>query len=186
MNWLKDHRLKDQGRTQKARSGWRALAIIIILGVVYFGSPYFTLYRLGTAVRSADAATLQSLVDWSAVREGLKEDICDMVLDEPSAPSNQLAPFGSGFVRGITGNLVDKAVTPELVVSLTRSTPSSRGADTRVRWAFFNDPTHFSINIVAEGSAEPIRVEMEFRHMRWQVRRVWLPNELLERANSKT
>jgi hypothetical protein len=71
------------------------------LGAGYLGYPYATLYRLDTAMRRSDASTLRSLVDWYAVREGLKEDICDMVLDEPASarPSNELAPFGAGFVR---------------------------------------------------------------------------------------
>ena len=170
------------------RAKWPVLAVVAILGAGYFCYPYVTLYRLGAAVRSADAATLQSMVDWYAVREGLKEDICDMVLDEPanSRPSNELAPFGAGFVRGMTGNVLDHAVTPEAFVSRTRDGSDRGSTDTRLEWAFFNDPTRFSVNLRAAGSAQPIRVVMELHHMRWQVRRVWLPNELLGRAGFGT
>ena len=170
------------------RAKWPILAVLACLGIVYLGYPYATLYRLDSAVRGADAATLRSLVDWYAVREGLKEDICDMVLEEPAAAkaSAELPPFGAGFVRGMTGNMLDQNITPEAVVSMTRTTPDERHGDAHVSWAFFSHPTRFSIAVLADGTAEPIRVEMHLRNLRWQVRRVWLPNALLERASSGT
>jgi len=170
------------------RARWVFLAVVVVLSGGYLGYPYVTLYRLGIAVRQADAATLQSLVDWYAVREGLKEDICDMVLDEPAnaRPSTELAPFGASFVRGMTGSVLDQTVTAETLVSLTRDSADPQGTGTSVEWAFFNNPTQFTVNLRASGSAEPIRVVMELHRMRWQVQRVWLPNALLERAGSGT
>jgi hypothetical protein len=157
-------------------------------GAAWVGYPYATLYRLETAVRQADAATLRSLVDWYAVREGLKEDICDMVLEEPAnaRPSNELEPFGASFVRGMTGNALDHNVTAESLVSVTRASPGEPRADAYVEWAFFDNPTRFLVNVRTEGTAEPIRVAMELRGMRWRVQRVWLPTALLERAGSGT
>ena len=170
------------------RAKWAMFAVLTCLGAGYLGYPYATLYRLDSAVRGADAATLQSLVDWYAVREGLKEDICDMVLEEPAAAkaSAELPPFGAGFVRGVTGNMLDQNVTAEAVVSMTRVTPDEPHGDAHVSWAFFTHPTRFSIAVLADGTEEPIRVEMHLRNLRWQVRRVWLPNALLERASSGT
>jgi hypothetical protein len=162
------------------------------MGVGYFGYPYATLYRLDTAMRQSDAATLRSLVDWYSVREGLKEDICDMVLDEPASPrpGNGLAPFGSSFVRGMTGNALDHTVTPETLVSMVHTRGAAEHTDmpakTRLEWAFFENPTEFSVELRAPGVADPIRVVMELRGLSWKVRRVWLPNALLARAGSGT
>src|SRR5262249_53221196 len=105
------------------RARWLVLATCVTMGAGYLGYPYATLYRLNHAIRNSDAATLQSLVDWYSVREGLKEDICDMVFDQPATPhpSNELAPFGSSFVRGMTGNALDHNVTPETLVSMVRA-----------------------------------------------------------------
>jgi len=58
--------------------------------------------------------------------------------------------------------------------------------DARVIWAFFNNPTEFAVAVRSDGCGEPIRVVMELRHLRWQVRRIWLPNELLERVPAGT
>jgi hypothetical protein len=170
------------------RAKWPVLAAFVVMGAGYLGYPYATLYRLDTAVRQADADTLRSLVDWYSVREGLKEDISDLVLDEPAnaRPSNELAPFGASFVRGITGNMLDRRVTPETLVSMTRGDARVTPVEAHVVWAFFNDPTRFSVDLRAQGTSAPIRVLMEMRHLRWQVRRVWLPNELLERVPAGT
>jgi Protein of unknown function (DUF2939) len=170
------------------RGRWPVLAVLVALGAAYVVYPYATLWRLDTAVRRSDAVTLSSLVDWYAVREGLKEDICDMAMDDPDAThtDNALPPFGAGFVRGITGTRLDKAVTPETLVLMTQAGRDVPREQTRVVWAFFHDPIRFDIDLRANGSPEPIRMVMELRGMRWQVRRVWLPNEWLERAGSGT
>src|ERR1700756_2395992 len=94
------------------------LAIVLAYGVY----PYVTLYRLGHAIRHGDASALKSLVNWGSVREGIKEDICDMVIAEPpeAKTGSALPPFGAGFVRGIATNVVDKQVTPEALVAAVR------------------------------------------------------------------
>ena len=81
--------------------------------------PYVTLYRLGQAIRSGDAVRLETMVDWASVREGIKEDICDLVIDQPpqEQADGKLPPFGAGFVRGIATNVVDRQVTPEALVA---------------------------------------------------------------------
>jgi hypothetical protein len=170
------------------RARWSVLAAFAALGVLYLGYPYATLYRLDIAVRQKDAAALRSMVDWYAVREGLKEDLCDMVLDEPASdrPSNELVPFGDGFVRGIAGNMLDRQVTPETVVSLTHAAGGERPEDAHVVWAFFDAPTRFMVHVQTGASTEPVRVALELRDLRWRVSRVWLPNTLLERAGSGT
>ena len=42
----------------------------------------------------------------------------------------------------------------------------------------------FSVHVQTTETNEPIRMIMELRGMRWQVRRVWLPNNLLEQTGS--
>jgi len=166
-----------------------ALLAVALAYVIY---PYATLYRLGLAIRHGDATTLQSMVDWSAVREGIKEDICDLVIDEPkdARANGQLPPFGAGFVRGIAGNAVDAKVTPEALVAAASDQPAARpaqpGAAVRVSWAFFSGPSAFVVDLHAPGQDAPIRLQLDLRMAGWQVTRVWLPPELLGQANTRT
>ena len=169
------------------RVRWPVLAVMLSVGVAYVAYPYLTLYRLGLAIKTADAATLESLVDWPAVREGIKEDVCDLGTDDPG-PKNgaPLPPFGASFVRGITSSSIDKTVTPQaLLAAATTPLPANqppqppRGADVHVKWAFFDSATTFVVSLQPPGQADPIRLEMDLRDGEWRVQRVWLPAELL-------
>jgi hypothetical protein len=170
---------------------WPFLAAVLCILIGYAAYPYVTLYRLGSAIQSTDAATLKSLVDWPAVREGIKEDVCDLASDDPGPKSgDSLPPFGASFMRGIASNAVDQAVTPQaLLAAISRSSepasrPARQGADVHVTWAFFDSPTTFTVSLLAPGQAEPIKLEMDLWEGEWRVQRVWLPvAELLRPAS---
>jgi len=170
------------------KAAFGALLTIVIAYAVY---PYVTLYRLGQAIRHGDQATLQSMVDWPAVREGIKEDICDFVIDDPPEVkhANQLPPFGAGFMRGIAMNAVDTSVTPEalvLAVQQPKASPAPKRATVSVAWAFFDGPSGFVVDLSTPGQATPIRLKMDLRDGGWQVTRVWLPPDLLSGAKTRT
>ena len=162
------------------------LAIVMAYGVY----PYVALYRLGQAIRGGDAAALQSMVNWDSVREGIKEDICDMVVDQPAQTkaNGQLPPFGAGFLRGIATNVIDKQVTPEALAKVARQPEKqvAAGADVQVSWAFFAGPSTFVVDLNAQGQTSPIRLQMDLREGAWHVTRVWLPPDLLSQANART
>jgi hypothetical protein len=170
------------------RGRWPVVAVVSVLVFGYALYPYVTLWRLDAAIGRSDESALRGLVDWHAVREGLKEDLCDLVLEEPDSarPSNELPPFGAGFVRGVTGSWLDQTITPESVVLLIRPGNATPHGETHIVWAFFQTPTRFAIELRAEDSREPIRMVMELRGARWLVRRVWLPTDLLERVGAGT
>lgn len=129
------------GRAYARKALRRILPVCAAAAAVYVLLPYVVLFQLGQAVRHGDAATLGRLVAWDDVREGLKEDVCDEMLDAPapntladnavaghavtvaqgvgtSAPADGgLKPFGFSFVRGVAGNMIDTNVTPDGLVS---------------------------------------------------------------------
>jgi hypothetical protein len=176
------------------RIKWPLLAATFGVVALYGAYPYVTLLRLGVALKTADAATLQSLVDWPAVREGIKEDVCDLGLaggPVQASASDTLPPFGASFIRGIASSTIDQTVTPEALAAAASPSNSQQptkapGADVHVNWAFFDSPTTFEVSLQAAGQAEPIRLEMNLRHGGWQVQRVWLPAELLSNNGSRT
>ena len=109
------------------KAAFGALLTIVAAYVVY---PYVTLYRLGQAIRHGDATMLQSMVDWPSVREGIKEDICDLVIDEPPEAKHggKLPPFGAGFVRGIAANAIDERVTPQALATVAKQPTAATGS----------------------------------------------------------
>jgi hypothetical protein len=167
------------------------IGALLAVALAYVAYPYVTLYRLGQAIRNGDASSLETMVDWAAVREGIKEDICDTVIDEPAEAKtgSQLPPFGAGFVRGIAGNAVDARVTPQALAAVAQEpaqAPAPKDAMVRVSWAFFAGPSEFLVALQAPGQPTPIKLQMEFRRGAWQIIRVWLPPELLAQANART
>ncbi|HEX2941734.1 MAG TPA: DUF2939 domain-containing protein [Rhodopila sp.] len=177
------------------RVRWPLLAAVLGIGALYVAYPYVTLFRLGLAIRTADAATLERLVDWPAVREGIKEDVCDLGGVSTTAQSGgSLPPFGASFINGIASNKIDQAVTPQALVaaaSTTAAAPAAEpkvvaGADVHVNWAFFESPTTFLVSLQARGQAEPIKLEMDLQDGSWRVQRVWLPADLLTNGGSRT
>ena len=167
------------------------IGLLLAVGLTYGIYPYVTLYRLGQAIRSGDAVRLEAMVDWSSVREGIKEDICDLVIDQPpqEQADGKLPPFGAGFVRGIATNVVDRQVTPEALVAAAQgpdAIETTRGAAVQVSWAFFASPLAFVVDLNTPGQATPIRLQMDLRSGTWHVTRVWLPPDLLGQANTRT
>jgi len=168
------------------------IAALLAVGISYVAYPYITLYRVGCAIRGADTKTLEALVDWPSVREGIKEDICDLVVDDPGAKSeSELPPFGASFMRGIASSAVDQAVTPQALLAATSTLPAKPpegpvGADVHVNWAFFDGPTDFMVSLKAAGQEEPIKLQMTLRHGAWRIDRVWLPAALLGGPNART
>jgi hypothetical protein len=180
------------------RVRWPLLGTFAGLAACYIAYPYITLYRLGMAVHHADARTLQRLVDWPAVREGIKEDVCDQAAEASVATSpDQLPAFGASFVRGIANTAIDRAVTPEGLVAAistppTVSTPPAVvpagpwGISVHVQWAFFVTPTTFDVSLKTPETRQPIRLQLELHDARWRVTRVRLPPQMLDPANSRT
>ncbi len=172
------------------RIRWPLLATFLTIGLAYVAYPYVTLYRLGSAMQTADASSLEKLVDWPAVREGIKEDICDLVVDDSDARTGAKLPaFGASFIRGIASSTIDRQVTPQGIVSASLGAPHREQAPTgqvRVNWAFFESPTVFNVDVNAAGLSEPIRMEMDLRGGEWRVRRVWLPVAMLSGSPDRT
>jgi hypothetical protein len=159
------------------------------MALCYLAYPYVTLYRLGSALHNGDAATLQALVNWPAVREGIKEDICDAVADNPDASTRkgQLPEFGASFIRGVAANAIDERVTPTgLVAAVNHHGVAPAAGSMAVHWAFFDSPTLFTVSLQGPGRVGPIRMQLELRAAQWQVNRVWLPPQLLDEANQRT
>lgn len=166
------------------------LAIALAIGVGYVAYPYATLYRLNQAIDTGNANALRTLVDWPAVREGIKEDLCDNVAASPATTvsDGELPAFGASFVRGIATNEVDRNVTPKGVVELTHRqfAANAAGSGIAVNWAFFDDPTNFVVSFNATGQHAPIRLQLTLKDAAWQVTRIWLPTDMLRAANART
>ena len=176
------------------RRGMLVVGVVVLLATCYVGGPFLTLWRITRALDRADLDALQTLVDWSAVRQGLKDDIAEGVIGMPVqtlVASNTLPPFGASFIAGIAGTAVDRAVTPEGLLEAARRLDPPPGPATAAPFpvivaAGFCTPTQFDLHLRAPGQdadEEPLHVRLVFRAGGWQVMRVWIPQDLMDRAS---
>jgi hypothetical protein len=182
------------------------IVAVVFLTVAYAVTPYIALWRLASALREGDARTLEAMIDWDSVRDGLKEDVADGIVGLPDdatattqVAANTLPPFGASFISGIAGSVIDRDVTPQHLVALIRqlapAEPAAIGpvklmaALGGVDHAFFDSPTSFTLRMHCAGQDpqdEPLRVRMEMHDGAWRVMRAWIPQDLIERANART
>lgn len=93
--------------------------LLVSLAAAYTASPFYTAWSIREAVRSGNAAYLQTAIDWPSVRETLKPSLPLLVA---SAPDSQLTPsekpglwqrFKDNFARSAMGRAMDNYLTPE-------------------------------------------------------------------------
>lgn len=92
-----------------------ATAVLAVLGGVGFYawySPKLTLKKLDAALTDGDTATLEVMVDWPRVREGLKESAVAAVRSKPSKGS--ISPIGEVFDTLFGAAIVEKAVEAKI------------------------------------------------------------------------
>jgi hypothetical protein len=175
----------------------KKLSLPLLLLAGYMASPFVTLWQLSQAARTGDIGALSARMDWDKVRNGLKQDIEDGIAGQPMQPQpatvqaaaasdDDLPPFGSSFVRHMAGNIVDRAVSPE---RLAAALSSGHGPGPALESAFFTSPTSFEVALrpASEHPGQPpVRLKLRLEESGWKVTRVWVPQAVLQVADSHT
>ncbi len=171
------------------------LGTYIVAGLIaYMVSPYVAVMRLQSAMESGDTQTLERMVDWRSVRDGLKSDINAGIIGLASTQlgANTLPPFGSGFMSGIADTTIDREVTPQNLVAVMRQMRPEHSAPASidcVLWAFFKGPTSFEMVVRSDSDGDEdqhLRLRLELHGMHWSLVRAWVPQDLIERATQRT
>jgi hypothetical protein len=96
-----------------------AAAIVVILGliVLYAVSPMMAFNALKEAAQTHDKDKLDEVVDFPAVRDGLKSQISAAIIakiaNSPDMKNNPLMAIGALLAPAITDRMVDSVVTPD-------------------------------------------------------------------------
>ena len=168
---------------------------LAMLAACYVGGPFLTFWRISRALDAGDVAVLNSAIDWNAVRQGLKDDLAEGLIGVPRETllaSNALPPFGASFATGIVASEVDGAVTPEALghAAHVLDPPSGSGFEMpAIVGAGFHSLTGFDLRVrlpCQPDDEEPLHLRMAFRDGRWQVVRVWVPQDLMDLAAART
>ena len=97
--------------------------VIAALGFIY-ASPYIAMNNLKRAADARDVQTVNSYVDFPALRGSLKQQVADMLTRRLEADAgNKLATIGAVIGVTLIGPLVDAYATPDGVAALLNGMP---------------------------------------------------------------
>lgn len=167
-----------QPRRWLRRIGWTCL-----LALLWCSWAVYSLYDLSSALDSEDAIGLERRIDWTRVREGLRDDL-RVMLGFPR--SGELAP----------NQTVEPLVTQRAIVALVRSarltdrgwemeSRPGRGFDLlRIRYAFFTGgPFAFRVDLKPDSDSVKRPLVLLFRWTGdWRLTRVFLPGDAFGNA----
>jgi len=160
----------------------RILGLLLLLAVVGYGIwPYTSIFRLNSALESADAQTLAPMVDLAAIQAHYKARINDSVsgiLPEPD--SNQQSEAGKviGWLKNNLQQLGDAALDQAITLDWVRNAliDASQRANAKaggsfinaVDFAFFESWNRFVIRL-GELGQQPTFVILKFEAGEWRL-----------------
>ncbi|WP_068028770.1 DUF2939 domain-containing protein [Rhodoplanes sp. Z2-YC6860] len=163
---------------KKPRRWLRRIGWLFLLVVLWCGWAGYAVYDLSSSLDTEDAIGLERRVDWSRVREGLRDDL-RVMLGSPS--SGEMA----------ADSTVDPLITQRAIVALVRSARLNergwemdprpgRGFDLlRIRYAFFTGgPFAFRVDLKPDSDSAKRPLVLLFRWTGdWRLTRVFLPGD---------
>lgn len=108
---------------------WPVIIVVLVVALGagwYFGSPYWTLRQVQTAVQSHDAAALNDKINFEALREDLKVDLVAAMQDEAKKRGGTEAA-GAMLASAFAGQMIDQMVTPKGVEMMMDRAKSQGG-----------------------------------------------------------
>jgi hypothetical protein len=150
-------------------------SVALLLALAYAAWPVWSAWQLRSAIKARDLAAIERGVDWQTLRANLKQTIAANLEERSRRPDagyvgkalqRTLGPF-------VAGRVVDVAVTPGTIARILSGrlnaadarhgaggppAPSAGDGETeaaaadplsprRLRWAFFETPTRFRIEV---------------------------------------
>lgn len=107
--------------SRKLIVGGAAAIAVAVLGW-YFASPLYAVHSVKAAATAGDAARLEQLVDFPAVREGLKSQLSAMLTKsfqaDPALKDNPFAGMAALLVPALVERSVDAFVTPDAIATM--------------------------------------------------------------------
>lgn len=99
-----------------------AIVVLLLLAGYYFASPFLAMQSFSAAIKGRDQARLERLVDFTAVREGLKSDLDSQVSarlqTDRKLRDSSLGALGALFAPMLVDKAIDSVVTPKGIVKL--------------------------------------------------------------------
>lgn len=103
--------------------------VLLVVGAVYVGSPFYAFHELKAAAEAGDRERLEAMVDFPAVREDLKRQVDSKAVKLARRASGVGYPIAAviGAVGAALGDrAIDRLVTPDAISAMIRFGVTSR------------------------------------------------------------
>jgi hypothetical protein len=175
-------------RTKYVAGG--AIAAVALVVISYLASPVFAAGALRSALQSGDRDRLEQMIDFPAVKEGLKQDLNAALIEklgsDPEMKDNPFAGLGVAFVPMIVDRMVDAMVTPAGLAKIARSNDTAaqqggrvaKGAKAQLHYAYVG-LDRFRVTDTTPGGDSAALVMERRGWFQWKLVRIQLPSSVL-------
>ncbi len=165
----------------------RLLLLVAVAALGYLAWPYWCAYSLAKGAETGDRAALERYVDWPALRLSAKEEVGGALMAAQGAMgalsgAAGFGPSAADLGAALVGQAVDAALTPEGVAEMIARAKRAEGSGgarpaagagvrgaipakfsrENVKWAFFESPTSFVVDLAPRADREEI-VKLRFK-----------------------
>ena len=155
----------------------RILVYLLLFAAIAYGIwPYYTIFRLDTALAASDPKTLAPYVDLEAIQRHYKERLGDAVnafVPRTDSDSERVVAWLAQNLQKLGDSALDQAITYEWVRNSLRDA-AARATDKRpayfmagIDFAFFESWNRFVIRLGKLGAET--HVVMSLQDQRWRV-----------------
>jgi hypothetical protein len=128
------------------------LLAALVIGTWAFASPWYSMWRIVTAIEDGDSAALEERVDFARLRGGMQDDLA---ASRDDGDNDLLDQIGDGIVKTVGGAAINVAVTPQGLAVLMDASTLMPGQD----WSWDVDRTGLgsftAVSTWDDGSAGP-------------------------------
>lgn len=155
-----------------------AVVVFVALWTVW---PYWAIYDLQTSLNSGDKVRLASLVDWTAVREGVRDDLKAAYTNKIVAPDPRVQALSQAISGAAIDRIVDQQINPSTLSEIAKSGFGGEDPMGQIRYAFFEgSPLVFRMDIGPVGSiAEQQTIYLLEWNLGWRLKRIIVAPYLL-------
>tara|TARA_R110000868_G_scaffold148378_1_gene370237 strand:- start:859 stop:1452 length:594 start_codon:yes stop_codon:yes gene_type:complete len=143
--------------------------------------PYWAIYDLQTSLVNGDKVRLASLVDWSSVREGVREDLKAAYVKKIVAEDPRLQALSEAMSSAAIDRVVNAQINASSLSEMARNGLRDSNPMGQVRYAFFEgSPLVFRMDVGAEFStAQERTIYLLEWSLGWRLKRIIVAPYLL-------
>ncbi|MDO8289155.1 MAG: DUF2939 domain-containing protein [Parvibaculum sp.] len=147
--------------------------------------PYWAIYDLQTALVAGDKVRLSSLVDWTSVRDGVREDLKAAYTSKIKAADPRMQALSQAMSGAAIDQVVEQQINPSMLSEMAKGSMADDNPMSQVRYAFFEgSPLVFRMDIGAQFSTQNERtIYLLEWNLGWRLKRIIVAPYLLGAGN---